>query len=550
MKTRFAVLFALLVVAVLFVPNPTFVNRALAQGPQPGIWVSAPVIPGSSRAVRDLPVAAKRIPNGPVPVNPRGQSFVTPGNRPGIQDPLIAQSRAARATSTTPLPSLNFDGLAFVDGGSGDPPDPNGDVGPNNFVIMVNSLFAIYNKSGTKLAGPTSINQIWNVPQFQTHPCFTQNHGDPIVKYDQLADRWLFSQFNWENKAAGPWYLCVAISQTSDPTGPYWLYAFQTLEFPDWPKYGVWPDAYYVGINVNTTAVEYAFDRTKMLAGQLARMIRAAGATNVMLPSHLGGSNPPPLGAPNYYYTMKQDGSGLEVREFHVDWNTPANSTFGNLVTIPVAPFNYTVCGPFVWNCIPQLGTAQKIDPGSDWPLPPLYYRNFGAYESLVGSFVVGVGTPGAGNQAAIRWFELRKTGGNSWSLYQEGTFAPDATTSRFYSSIAMDQKGNIALGYTAGNSSMYPTQRYVTRLASDPLNTLGNEVDLIASSQPQTNSERWEDYASMSVDPSDGCTFWYVGEYIQTSAAGWRTRVGAFQIPSCTQSQANYNLYLPLIVR
>jgi hypothetical protein len=293
----------------------------------------------------------------------------------------------------------------------------------------------------------------------------------------------------------------------------------------------------------------YAFDRGKMLAGQPATFQRFEAPTNVHLPSDLHGSNLPPAGAPNYFYTMMSDGAGsrLELREFKVDFATPANSTFGNVLTISVAPFYQGgVCGSYVANCIPQQGTTRTIEAGSDLPLPGFHYRNFGSHEALVGSFIVGVGgTPGA-RQGAIRWFELRKIGSGAWTLYQEGTFAPDTTTHRIWSSIAMDRAGNIAIGYTASSSSMYPAQRYVTRSASDPLGQLQDEVTLMAGTASQTWSNQWEDYTSMSVDPSDDCTFWYTGEYILNSAASWRTRIGTFKMPNC----APYKLFLPLLLR
>ncbi len=412
---------------------------------------------------------------------------------------------------------------------------------------MVNLSFAIWDKSGNLLYGPANNNTLW----FGFGgPCETTNDGDPIVLYDHLADRWLMSQF--ANAFSGPpYYQCIAISQTGDPTGAWYRYGFliSNTKFNDYPKLGVWPDGYYMSVNqfdffgfAGVGAV--AFERNKMLAGLPATMvyfdlISVDPNLWAMLPSDLDGLRPPPAGSPNYFVQFDDDAWGypqdqLELWEFQVDWTNPPASTFTGPTLLNTAPFDSNMC--FYLNCIPQPGTAQKLDTLSQFMMYRLQYRNFGTHETLVVNHTVDVdGTDHAG----IRWYEVRDPGGTP-SIYQQGTYAPDANH-RWMGSIAMDGNGNMALGYSASSSSVYPSIGYVGRLASDPLGTLPQgETALIIGSGSQTHSSgRWGDYSSMSVDPTDGCTFWYTQEYYQTtSSAGWQTRIGSFKFPSCTITQ------------
>ena len=207
-----------------------------------------------------------------------------------------------------PTPTQTFEGMNQADGcGNCIPPDPNGAVGPNHYTEMVNSSFAIYSKTGTKLAGPTHINLLWSA---LPGPCKDFNDGDPVVLYDHLADRWVLTQFA-VNGGNGPFHECVAVSQTNDPTGSYYVYDFGLSDtvFHDYPHLGVWPDAYYMTTNQFGGAGQtfigagaFAFERDKMLLGQPARMVFFDESTvnssfGGMLPSYLDGP-PPPLGSP------------------------------------------------------------------------------------------------------------------------------------------------------------------------------------------------------------------------------------------------------------
>ena len=331
--------------------------------------------------------------------------------------------------------------------------------------------------------------------------------------------------------------MCIAVSQNANPLGSYWLYEFNVGSFPDYFKFGVWPDAYYMSAN-ESSYTAYAFDRTSMLSGAPATAQKFTGQTNFLLPADVDGATPPPAGTPGLFYTFKDDSfhggtDRVELFAFDVDWSTPANTTFALAASYPIASFTYTPCGFFQFNCVRQRDTVRRVDALGEWPMFRFAYRNLGTHEAMVGAFTVGGGSGEVG--AAIRWFELRRTGGGAWSLYQEGTYDPGDGHDRFNASIAVDAAGNIALGYSVSSSSMYPSIRYATRLAGDPLGSLGTEAEMRTGAGSQTGSNRWGDYSAMSVDPTNGCTFWYTNEYYAASSSStWSTRIAAFTIPEC----------------
>ncbi len=484
----------------------------------------------------------REIPLGPLPN--RDKTFT---NAPAALDLELQQ---APGGSLMPSPIVNFEGVNNINAVY--PPDTQGDVGPNHYIQWVNLSFAIYSKTGTLLLGPASGSLLWSG---FGGPCETTNDGDPISLYDALADRWLMSQFALPSYPNGPFYQCVAVSMTGDPTGAWYRYAFAWPgnKMNDYPKFGVWPDGYYMTVNQfasGSTAWAGAgvavLSRTSMLSGLPATMIyfdlsSVDSAFGGILPSDLDGP-PPPVGAPNYFAEMDDStwippSDALRLWRFHVDWVTPANSTFGLLgqpnAILPVTDFTPLCLG--TRNCVPQPGTAQGLDALGDRLMYRLAYRNFGTHQSLVVNHTVDAGS----GRAGIRWYELRDPGGVP-TIYQQGTYAGDAPDSehRWMGSVAMDSMGNMALGYSVSSSTVYPSIRYVGRLVGDPLGTLPQgETSLMVGSGSQTGSgARWGDYSMMAVDPSDDCTFWYTQEYIQTTGtAPWRTRIGSFKFPSCT---------------
>ncbi|HSB02372.1 MAG TPA: hypothetical protein VLE49_17100 [Anaerolineales bacterium] len=492
-----------------------------------------PVIPPrQSRPDPDLNELRPLPKRGGAAINPSGNKFT---------DPVLQRTEPGLALNI-PTPLQNFDGVNNVNGVL--PPDTNGDVGPNHYVQWVNLSFAIYSKSGALLYGPAAGNTLWSG---FGGPCQTSNDGDPIVQYDHLADRWMMSQFALPNYPSGPFYQCIAVSQTGDPTGAWYRYAFQisATKLNDYPKFGVWPDGYYMSVNqfVGNTwggAGVVAFERSKMLLGQPAQAIYFdlfAVDPNLggMLPSDLDGPAPA-AGTPNYFLQVDDNGFGypqdqIEVWQFSANWSNPGASTFTQATVLPTAAFDSDMCAGSR-NCIPQQGTSVKLDAISDRLMYRLQYRNFGSYQALVLNNTVDTNSA---NHAGIRWYELRNTGGG-WNIRQQGTFSPD-TAHRWMGSIAMDGSGNIALGYSISSSTMFPAIRYTGRLAGDALGQMTQgEGTIINGTGAQTHSaSRWGDYSSLSVDPVDDCTFWYTNEYVQTTGSSpWRTRIGSFQLPGC----------------
>lgn len=486
-----------------------------------------------SPPVRDLPPAGPAATATVLPrVNPlagrpgRGEVGTRPrGARAG--DPLAG---TGAAPGHTPAPSLVFNGTAnpFACGGCS-PPDTNGDVSPDNYVQIVNATkVAIFDKSGTAVQAPFDLGDLWN-----GGPC-RQEDGDPVALYDGMAKRWVLTQLAF---STGRNALCIAVSKTSDPTGSYFTYRFDTPDLPDYFKLGVWPTGYYATTNESTYAA-YALDRTKMLAGDpSATAIRFDGETNFLMPASVDGAGSPGNNG-GLFYTFKDDSfhggtDRIELFRLTPDFATPANSTFRKVDKLPIAPYTYTVCGFFNFDCIPQGGTPQKVDAVSEWPMFRFPYRRLGGHQALVGNFTVGGGGGGAG--AAIRWFELRKGGGNGhWRLFQEGTL-DSPKVDQWMGSINIDQSGDIALGYSESSKTDFPSIRYATRKPSDPLGTLEPEKVMQAGGGSQTASDRWGDYSGMAVDPKNGCDFWYTTEYYRhDSGSNWKTAVGKFTVPGC----------------
>ncbi len=462
-------------------------------------------------------------------------------SRAGGEDPLL-QDR--HSPLSMPEPGVSFEGLFNVN--SVKPPDPQGDVGPDHYVQVVNLSFAVWDKQGALLYGPADLNSLWK--DFGG-PCEFLNNGDPIVLYDHLADRWLLSRFALPNgKNSGPYYQCIAISKTPDPTDQWHRYAYKTSDtkFNDYPKFGVWPDGYYMSVNQFETgsftgAGVAAFEREKMIRGLDARMMyfdledRDMGLRG-MLPSDLDGP-PPPTGTPNYFLQMDDDAwsypqDQLELWTFHADWSSPENARFRKIAQLATGSFDTNLCD-YDRDCIPQPDTNAGLDAIADRVMFRLQFRDFGSHRSMVANHTVDVD---GGDHAGIRWYELRDAG-QGWFIRNQGTYGPD-DHHRWMGSVAMDRNGNMAMGYSLSSPSIYPSLAYTGRLADDPPDTMAQgEAVLVSGTGSQLGSSfRWGDYSMMSVDPVDGCTFWYTGEYYrQNSRWEWQTQIGAFRFPSCS---------------
>ena len=441
--------------------------------------------------------------------------------------------------SAAALTSAGFEGVGAGLAGftvNSAPPDTDAAVSPTQIVETVNSGFAVFNKIGSVLYGPVLSNTLWSG---FGGSCQTTNDGDAVVRWDRAAGRWIIAQFANAASTSGPYYECLAVSTTADATGSYYRYSFQYANFPDYPKLGVWPDAYYVTYNLfsgNTFkgAESCAMDRTKMLTGAAASQQCFTTSTSYggLLPVDNAGATAPPAGEPALHVAIGATASTLAAWKFHVDWTTPANSTFTGPTSLATAAFSQACAGG---TCIPQSGTTNKLDSLADRLMYHLSYRNNAGTESVVLTHSVV-----AGSATGIRWYELRNPAAPT--VYQQGTWAPDAAY-RWMGSAAMDKNGGIAMGYSTSSSTTAPSIRYSGRAATDPLGTMtAGEGTLVSGTGSQTGTlHRWGDYASMSIDPADDCTFWFASEYLSANGTfNWHTRIGHFALPSCAGITAN----------
>jgi hypothetical protein len=476
--------------------------------------------------------------NRPAPANPtHGSDFLAELQR--------SFAPTGGGGFTTPLVNLDAaDSTGVV------PPDPTGDVGGGYYVHVYNgaggALVKIYNTADGSVAANT-----FNMDGLGSGGPCASGLGDGIVVFDQLAQRWLLTEFSGSSNT-----LCVYLSEGDDPVVTTWTrYTFNTPTFPDYPKYGVWPDAYYVGANEGPAV--YALDRQKMLAGDAATLQRKTvprlnGLGFQMLPPvSVFGSTPPPAGAPGIFMRDNDDERNspssndpdhdfLELFTLTVDWTTPSNTALAGPVRVAESEFDseFVVGGGF--GAIHQPGTSRTLDPLLEVPMVPITYRNFGTYEVLVGNHVTRLPDDTTNNIAGVRWFELRRTGGaaNPWQLYQEGTYAPadsGGQISRWMAAIGMDESGNIAMGYSvARDPGVFPGLRYVGREAADAQGVMTTpETTLVDGATSQTGADRWGDYFGMGVDSDDGCTFWFTGMYMPPGGS-WRTRFAAFKFDNC----------------
>ena len=491
-----------------------------------------------------------------------------PGSIDGAVFPSLFGPSASMLESL-PLPSFSFEGLNNQDNLTvfrfpNHPPDTVGDVGPSRYVQMVNTLYRVFDKQGNPLTPPRALSSLF-APLGSSSPCSASNSGDPIVVYDPLADRWLLSQFCLR---ATPFrHQMIAISQTSDPAGAYFLYDFMMPndKFPDYPKLGVWHDAYTmtdVQFEPSGPAYEgtgaFAFDRVKMLQGDpapsyiyfdLGPLDPGIGG---VLPADLDGLVPPPTGSPAYFAGFRADEYGdpadaLQIFEFRPDFSHPASSTFTERPESRLAVPSFDPRTPNTLRVVEQPPPATSgayLDALQDRLMHRLAYRNFGDHESLVLNHTVNVGpdpSTTAGHQSAVRYYELRRPlPSGAFSVTEAATFAPDSEN-RWMGSAAQDHQGDIAVGYSVSSTSIFPSIRYAGRLATDSPNGLfQGEASLAAGTGSQlVGTGRWGDYSAMVVDPSDDCTFWYTNEYYTqasqaSSTSGWLTRIGSFRFPSC----------------
>ena len=536
---------------------------------------------------------------------------------PPVPPPIPPGAAAVEQTSqgtNAPLPAMaSFDGLgAGFTGPQGsanfrNPSDNSLAVGPDHIVQIVNSRLAVftkkgrqYNETGKVLYGPAATNSIFTG---FGGPCESHNNGDAVVRYDQLAGRWLvvmpiFRPLSPEELKAGAestaqlaspgqpaksgqlaspgaalkpppnppppkplgpfprkpgakpgeavdtpkgsFAMCYAVSTTSDPLGPYYRYAFERNLFPDYPRPAVWIDGYYVPTSTGDTVIQKHVciaDRNKMLAGQPAteQCIIIEGV-NFLNNADIDGEERPRAGAPNIMMAaggaqLKKDfeDDGIYAWKVHVDWTEPTKSRADGPVKIPVAPYHY-LCNGQLSHCVPQPGTDVRLDVQGDKLMQRLVYRRVGNQEFMAAAHSIYTQAGGGG----IRWYEFRLDKTGNPRLYQQATYAPDGFF-RSMPSIDIDRRGDIGVGYSFGGTPNFPGQRFAARRAKDPKGTLTFRETVLANGEAaQTDGFRWEDYTTTAMDPSDDCTFWYVGDFLEKGDADYRTRIGAFRVPGC----------------
>src|SRR5436190_18640271 len=513
--------------------------------------------------VRHLPYIPNEgeIEHQPLMRHPRGHGAPPPAapSSPYLQRLL---KNIFRPTPTIPGPLLTFDGVNSAASQCGClPPDTDGDLGPNHYVEGVNVVFKVFDKNGGTVAGPTTFNSLF-APLVGT-PCSGQNAGDPFVFYDHQADKWIISDFAFPGfPGAGPFFQCIAVSETGDPTGTYVLYALQhepahTTWLGDYPKFAMWNDggtqnAYFFTVNLfqgsPSVAFEgvraYALDRASMIAGGPANAIgftvplAGVGDSYSFLAANFRTGNPPPTGRDEMVLAVDSPATEgvtltqVHARFFHVDFANPANATFG-VGTNHTPNAEITVNG-FVdaftttTDLVPQQGTSLKLDTLGDKIMTPVVYQNLGGTESLWADGTVIENYPNG--PTAVRWYQFDVTGGNfpataaqqqSWDNAGDGLW-------RWMPSIAVDQNGNTVIGYSTSSTTIVPSIRYAGRLANDPPSNLAQgEAVMFAGVSAQTNGPRWGDYTRTEVDPSDGMSFYHINQYAQSGI--WHTRIGKF---------------------
>ena len=460
--------------------------------------------------------------------------LLVPAAPTGAPDTALQTAAVSAPTvgNVTSFDGIGQGALGFTPNAA--PPDTNGAVGATQFVQWVNESFAVFSKAGALLAGPTAGNTLFSALG-ATHPCAVHNDGDPIAQYDKAANRWVLTQFSVTSGATQGFWQCVAVSQTSDATGAYNVYAFNygTVQFNDYPKLGVWNNSYLVTYNIfnngNTFAGSKlcAMDRASMIAGAAATQIcfQLSNAFGGVLPSDIDGTTAPPAGSPAYFLNFGTN--SLNVWQLSNLNFTNGTATLSGPTNVPVAAFA-AACGG--GTCIPQLGTNQQLDSLADRLMYRLAYRNFGDHEALVVNHSVTAGT-----STGVRWYEIRSPG-TTPTVFQQGTFAPDSSF-RWMGSAAMDHSGNIAVGYSVSSTALNPAIRFTGRAPADPLGTLGTELNIQTGTGSQlTGLSRWGDYSSISVDPTDDCTFWYTTEYLKANGTfNWSTRIANFKFAGCS---------------
>lgn len=443
--------------------------------------------------------------------------------------------------------------------------DPNGAIGTMQYLEWANVSYQAWSKT-------SPFKSVWPKPVLGTTPWTIAGlkscesiGGDGLVLFDRLASRWVIAAHS-NKDSSGDYYFCVAVSNTDDlhSSGFQW-YAYEFLlnsqmggnYFPDWPKMGTWADAYYVGMDLLNPAKAYSFagvltcalDRTNMLNNGTPRPIQCVHDTGAnpylwhsLIPGDVDGTTAPPTGQDEFFVSIQnppRDGktstsNSINLWDFQLDPNWVGKSKLvQSALTVPTyTPACYDPANPSKSICIPQPSGPDHLTSLGDRLMPRVAYRNFGTYQSFLVSQAVQVGT--SSKQTGVRWYEMRGSG--TPTLYQSGTVSLDTSIYRFMPSIAQDKAGNAAAGYSVSSGTIRPGIRASSWSLVNNTNPV--EVDIQNGGGSQENSPYWGDYTSMTVDPVDDCTFWYVNEYLPSNETGkainWQTKIAKFSLSNC----------------
>ena len=532
----------------------------LASGQTTGGWTSGHVIVNPAvRSDRSAPLSslASRWKPPPPEARPHHTEPATepaPPAAPQIPAAAAAIEQTTQGAGPASEQTASFDGLGVgFSGPQGNyegrnPSDNSLAAGPDHIVQIVNSRLAIFSKKGHRY--PSTGQVLFGAVVTNTlfagfdGPCEHQISGDAVVRYDQLAKRWLFVLPVFRRpEPNAPFAMCYAVSTGPDPLGSYYRYEFARPLFPDYPRPAIWFDGYYLPTSTGDEVIQKhvcAADRTNMLRGRPAReQCFVIDGVNFLNDADVDGRRPPPRGMPNIvmatggtqlHEQFKDD--GIYVWRFHVDWRDTSKTRLTGPEKIAVAPYHY-LCNGQLSRCVPQPGTNTRLDVQGDKIMQRLVYRNLGGSQSIVAVHSVATSAGGGG----VRWYEFHLDHGGNITLAQQGTYAPDGGY-RWLGSPAMDRKGDIAIGYSWGRDSAFAGQRFAARLAADPPGKMTLQESVLAEGHgAQTTTFRWEDYSTLAVDPSDDCTLWYVGDYYKAGQEHYSTRIGAWRLAGCAGS-------------
>ena len=446
----------------------------------------------------------------------KGNDIIPGKGLPKGDDALVNLNKQSKKNTRDPI--LEF----LTTTNTAIPGDPTGEIGRDYYIAAWNSSFKIFNLDGSAATPAASLGNF-----------FTSDAGDPIALYDSEADRYIVTSM-------GGNAINIAVSVSNDPVNGGWhVYNatsgyFPTGGFPDYPKYSIWSDAYYLTINPLNL---FALERDKILNGDTSASIQSfniSGASTANFASaqilDIVDDNHPSPGNATLIYLQDDAFGGVSYDHIkywtvNVDWENSANSSISNPVQLATTPFTSVFDGGSFSNLTQPNGV--DIDAVAFTIMNQAQFRKFPTYNSAIFNFVVDA--LAAGELAAIRWYELRQSSdGEPWEIYQEGTYTAPEGRHAWMGSMSMDLQGNIGMGYSSLSTSEPVSLRYTGRYASDPLGEMTLEEGTFDIGTGYSNYDRYADYAHMSVDPTNDKQFWFVGEYFKPQR---RHRVGVFQI-------------------